>query len=160
MIAYTDLVQLLSHLEGKYLGNGTRSTHGVPRQAARFIVDRDNVQYFAVDSSQACPAGTLANNLAARVVVAVGANYSQGSGRLPDSSPSGLITVWPYVEDADLRKMRRFLDEYFDCYERDALREVWRVLRDRQQVRRRHHVDRTTLWRQISRLGSPQTRGQ
>ena len=80
MITYTRLVQLVSRLESKYLGNGTRPTHMVPRDAARFIMDRDNVQYFAVDSSQACSSQRLTNNLDAPVVVVIGSNYSQGSG--------------------------------------------------------------------------------
>ena len=122
---YTHLVQAVTRLEAKYLGNGTRSTHMVPPHAARFIMGHDNVQYFAVDSSQACPKGELTNNLDVPVVVAVGANYSQGPNRLPDSSPSEQVDVWPYVEDGELRKMRQFLDAYFRLYQSRNLERVW-----------------------------------
>ncbi len=131
---YSQLVQYLSRLEGKYLGNGTRSTHMVPRQAARFIVDRENVQYFALDSGQACPRGKPMREIDAPVVVAIGSNYTQGSRRLPSASLSGLVTVWPFVED-NLPTMRSNLDAYFHLYRTRRLAKIWRTEEGR-EIRR------------------------
>ena len=143
IVLYTHLVQTIARLEAKYLGNATRSPHMVPGHAARFIMDRDNVQYFAVDSSQACQSGKLTNNLDAPVVVAIGANYSQGAKKLPDSSPSKQVDVWAYVEDVELRKMRGFLDTYFHLYRSGILDRVW-TTEESHQIERFPDFDRKT----------------
>jgi hypothetical protein len=121
---YSDLARLLSLLEGKYLGNGTRSASVIPASARSFVMDRDNVQYFVIDCSRACPEGVFASDIDASVVVAIGANYSQDARKLPDTSPSQSVKVWPFVE-ARLGLWRSYLDSYFTLYESGRLSAVW-----------------------------------
>jgi hypothetical protein len=58
------------------------------------------------------------------VVVAIGANYSQDARKLPDTSPSQSVKVWPFVE-ARLGLWRSYLDSYFKLYESRRLSAVW-----------------------------------
>jgi hypothetical protein len=116
--SYDALVAAIGRLEAELGGNSTVSPDMVPLAARNFIQPTDgNVQYLSVDR--------YSHNLVLPVVVAVGANYSQGAGQLPNSSPFGLIgETGPYVE-ADLGKWRRPLDYIFSTYRAGHYPQDW-----------------------------------
>jgi hypothetical protein len=66
------------------------------------------VQYFSVD--------WYSQSLELPVVVAVGANYSQGPNMLPNNSPSGLIGANARFVEAGLARWRAKLDYIFGLY--------------------------------------------
>jgi hypothetical protein len=90
----------------------------VPGPGKNFIQPcKGNVQYFAVNC--------CSQNRELPVVVAVGANYSQGPDTLPTSSPSGLIDADARFVEAKLTRWRKKLDNIFRLYSDERYPTKW-----------------------------------
>jgi hypothetical protein len=117
---YGNLVNTLQDLERSWNGN---STQPVPSCASGHLVQpTDNVQYFACDNGTAGPKDL-------QLVVAIGINYSQGTGRIVNRSCAKHATKSPWVED-DLHTApwnnRGALRFYFQGYAASpASRRAW-----------------------------------
>lgn len=95
-------------------GNSTHTYAGAAKSAIRAT---DNFQCFALDST------TSENDPELPVVVAVGANYTQGNPNinyLPRNSPSGYLSCSPWVEE-NLSAARGNFETFFAPIRRDEI---------------------------------------
>lgn len=103
-ITYQKLAKTLQRLEAQFGGNSTHSYSGAAKSAIR---PTDNFQCFALDTT------TSSGDPELPVVIAVGANYTQGTpsvNPLPKNSPSGALTHGPWVEDDLKSEKKNFCD--------------------------------------------------
>lgn len=103
-ITYNDLAQELQKLEQQFGGNSTHNYSGSAKSAIR---TNDNFQCFALDRT------TAPNNPKLPVVIAVGANYTQGTQALPSAGTNSHLTSPPWIED-DLGNERNNFESFLE----------------------------------------------
>ena len=103
-ITYNDLAQKLQELEQQFGGNSTHNYSGSAKSAIR---TNDNFQCFALDTK------TSKNESELPVVIAVGANYTQGTQALPSAGTKSHLTSPPWIED-DLGNERKNFESFLN----------------------------------------------